>query len=291
MACPDRGEDVLWEIVGTGQFRRRCMRVEGEDGDAAWIFIDSRFMPFGRVPDRYRDSPVYLLGADQGRIASLPPEPAELHVSGTTTSIRLAADPAEVTAEVAYSDNTDFAYRWKERLRDLDADERRQQAERWVASRFTGPVLTDYELAGLEELGTPARMSATATLPNFLRPENTGFRVALGIRALDLAGSYVGKPERIHPMVIRQEASLSDTTTIDLAGAYRVVSLPPGHTTLGPLGSYSLSVTEEDDRIVVRREVRQRHCRLTRDEYREFVQWVKAIDEAEGRKILLERRR
>ena len=290
MASPDGGEDVVWEIVDPVHFIRRCMRIPGEEGPASWVFLVNRFMPFGRVPDRFRDSPVYVLGANQGRIERLPPESEELRVGTTVTTIRLDPDPAKVEARTTYGYTTDFGYVLKEWLRDLDADERRQQLERMLASRFTGPVLTDYDLGDLEELGTPAELEVAATLPNFLRPEGEEFRIGLGIRHMDLASRFVGKPERIHPMEIPSDSSGSSVTTIELGGAYRVKSLPPGLTTLGPLGSYSLTVTREKDRIVVRRDVRRRRCRLTRDEYREFVQWIKAIDEAERRKIVLERR-
>jgi hypothetical protein len=179
---------------------------------------------------------------------------------------------------------------WKEDLRDRDADERRQLLERLFAGHFTGPEITEHELVDLEEPGTPVKMRVTGLVPNFLRPDGDEYRISLGIRRLNLKEKYVGKPERIHPMDIRPDASHSSRVEIDLGGAYRVESLPPGHVTLGPLGSYSLTVTREGDRILVRREVRPRRCRLSRDEYRELVLWVKAIDEAEDRKIVLTRR-
>ncbi|MHC4473885.1 MAG: tetratricopeptide repeat protein, partial [Planctomycetota bacterium] len=216
MASPDRGEDIQWELVDPGMFRRRCMRIPAEEGPEVWVFMSNRFMPFGRVPDRYRDSPVYLVGRDQGRIVSLPPEPEELHRSLTRSTIRLAAEPAGTTAEVVFDDSSDFGYRWKERLRDLDADDRRQQAERWIAARFTGPIVTGYEIEDLEELGTPARMRIQATLPNFLRVEGDAYEAGLGITTLDLAERYVGKPERIHGMDIRVESGSRSECTIEL---------------------------------------------------------------------------
>jgi tetratricopeptide (TPR) repeat protein len=289
MACPDRGADIEWEIVDPGMFYRKCMRIRGGDGPGAWVFFLNRFMPFGRVPDRYRDSPVLVVGREQGRIETLPAGADGDRASVTRTAIRLAEDAAETRVEVAFFGDTDFGYLWKENLRDRDADERRQQLERALSARFTGPVLEDFALEDLDEAGTPIRVRATATLPNYLRAEGAEFRAGLGLQPLELAARYVGKPERIHPMEIRQEGGTRSVTTIELGDAWRVVRLPPGHATMGPLGSYSLSVTGEDGRIVVRRDVRMRRCRITPDEYREFVRWVKAIDEAEERKIVLAR--
>ena len=287
MACPNRGENIEWEFVEPGVFRQRCVRIEDEDGAPVWIFVVGRYAPFGRVPDRYRDSPVLVTSRGGVRIETLPPELDADHQNRTVAKIALAPERGDTTVDLSLLYGVDGGYGYKETMKNRDTDDRRQAMESWVSSFFTGPVLETFDIPELEKLGTPAHLTAHAKIPNFLLPEGEILKTGLGLSTLNLSRTYVGKPERLHPMVIRADYSVSDRAEIDLGGHYEVVSLPEGHVTLGALGAYSLSIEERDGKIHVRRDLRFRPVRLTKEEYESLVRWVKAIDEAEQAKILL----
>lgn len=292
VAATDHGRNVDWDVPTGGEFRHRFLRLPPAEGaEPVWIFDAPRYAAFGRIPDDCRDSPAIVIGrATPPRIETVPPERDSLHENRTEAEISLGAGLADSKGKLRLEFRADGGASFKGRVRDLDADERRQQIERWVGGSFTGPVLEEHAYPGLDDYGTPAVLQAVAKLPNFLQPEGKGAKCGLGIRPLNLANSYVGKPTRIHPMEIGTDFGQEDRAVIDLGGKWRVKSLPADHVTVGPLGVYSLTVREEGGKIVVTRRVRFRPVDLSKDEYPALVSWVKSIDEAEGRKILLENR-
>jgi len=204
-ACPNRGRDVDWEFAPGAAFRRECLRVEGEDGEAVWIFGAGRFAPFGRIPDGYRGSSVLVLSKDGSRIETLPEGRDEDHQSRTFARIDLS--PETPTAEVRLTMATDGGYSFREGLYHSDADDRRQRVEAWVGGLYTAPRILSFEFPDLEVLGADPILLATVELPNFLRSDGEEVTAGTGIRPLELASDYVGKPERIHPMGLRRSAT------------------------------------------------------------------------------------
>ncbi|MCU0724371.1 MAG: hypothetical protein MUE73_01060 [Planctomycetes bacterium] len=288
MACPDRGRHVHDDAPEAGRFQRRALRIHGGDSGSTWVFDGPRFAPFGRIPDDCRDSPVMLLGPSGGRIESLPPAPDEDCENISTARVRLTADRSATSAEFTLEIREEAGYEWKEQLRRTDADGRRRTLEGIVSMVFPGATVESHDLPDLLTPGQPAILAANASLPTFLAADGPGASCDLGLRPLRLAQEYVGKPERIHPMVIDTDDGQVDRVEIDLGGAWRVASLPSDHVTIGPLGYYSLTVEMTPaGTLAVTRRTRFRPVRLEKDEYPALVNWVKAIDEAETRKIRL----
>jgi len=277
-----------WEIVQPGLFDEEGIAIHGEDGRDVYVFSFARHTPFGRLPRGVRGRPALLPGPGGPTLFRMPRgDDAEVELFHDVT-IRLGAKPGETTFRLALRNPNDGAYGQKERVKDMNLDERKKEASR-VATRFLPtPDVSEFDFPGLETFGEAYAFNASGGLPRQVIEEGGETVVPLGFPPGDMAENYVQKPEREWELVLSDDEVRRDLVTYDLAGKWKVKRLPRGHTTAGRLGTYSLRLWQEEGKVRVERRIRWVSCRYSPDEYREFVSWCKDIDAAEEQRIVLE---
>ena len=284
-------EDKTWEIVSDELFPDLGLVVRGPDGatmeDDAFVFPFARHTPFGRVPERDRGRKAMIPGP-RGPVLFLMPTGDDSDIeSRVSVAAVLGAAPADTTFTLDYTDPGDGWFGTKERIKDMNEDDRRKDTARTVERFLPTTTLRDYSYPGLEDAGAPFRLRADGGLPQALRDEGGSMVLPLGIDPFEASGRYVERPERSWPFLAQGSVTRRDSVSWDLAGRWTVASLPRGHTAVSKIGTYSLTVALEEGRVLVERRVRFAPCRYSPDEYREFVAWCRAIDTAEEQRIVL----
>lgn len=285
-------DEKRWEILNDELFPDSGLLVRGEDDatmeDDTFVFGFARHTPFGRIPLRTRGMPAFVPGPAGPTLFRMPTGSDADIETGLDVSVTLGAKPADTTFNLALADPGDGWYGYKERIKDMAEDDRRKETARMLERSLPSADLRTYSYPGLDDAGTPFRMMAAGGLPQILREEGGAMVLPLGVDGMDATQSYIERPERKYPFLVRGVQVRRDRVEFDLGGRWRVKSLPRSHTAASKIGTYSLVVSQEGGRVRVERRVRFGDCRYTPDEYREFVGWCRAIDAAEEQRIVLE---
>jgi tetratricopeptide (TPR) repeat protein len=245
--------------------------------------------PFGLVPEPYRQSAAFLLDESGGILTRLPAGGLETDDS-SDFRIRLSADPKVTSIEGTLRYRTPNGYGFKRTLVDMSGDDRKKFAENQFSSWFANPKLETWTLPKLEERGQPLDIVLKGTMSTYVEKQGESWIVTLGLPESNMARRYVDKADRQFDLVLQSRDDRRDEFTIDLGDAWDVSSLPEDHTAVHDVGVYSLTWRREGSVVRVRRERHFHPARYRPDEYKAFVAWCKAIDDAEDRKLELRKR-
>jgi tetratricopeptide (TPR) repeat protein len=293
--CTTSPDSVLWEVPDPDLFDSTGFLVRGEDAgsmaDDAFVFPFARHTPFGRIPSQCRGQPALLPGRGGATLFRMPEgSDADLEQS-TTTTVTLGGAAGETSFTLKVLDPSDGRYGYKERVKDMNEDERKKQTSLTVGRYLETADMKTYAYPTLEEFGAPWVLEASGDLPRLVKEEGGETVSPLPIQPLKLMDEYIEKPDRSWPFVIRDRGSREvrrDEVVFELGGKWRPKKLPEGHTAASKLGTYSLTVSPEGGRVRIVRTVRLGDCRYTPDEYRDFVNWCREIDAAEEQRLVLE---
>jgi tetratricopeptide (TPR) repeat protein len=296
--CTSSPDSVLWEVPEPDFFDSTGYVVRGDDpssmADDAFVFPFARHTPFGRIPSSCRGQPALLPGRAGATLFRMPEgSDADLE-EATSTTVTLGAAAGDTTFSLRVIDPSDGRYGYKERVKDMNEDERKKQTAQMLGRFLETADMKTYAYPTLESYGEPWVLEASGALPRLVKQEGGESVVPLPLQPLHLMDEYIQKPDRSWPFVIRDRGSREvrrDEVVFDLGGRWRVKSLPGGHTAATKLGTYSLTVSPEGGKIRVVRTVRLGDCRYTPDEYRELVTWCREIDAAEEQRLVLEEAR
>jgi tetratricopeptide (TPR) repeat protein len=267
-------------------FSGRFLWIEPRGAAPVPFFTLGHHAPFGLVPEPYRGSAAFVLDEAGGFITRLPQGGADVDDTATF-AIRLGADATATTIEGTVSYRSPNGYAYKRSLIDMSGDDRRKFAEGQFASWFANPKLEAYELPKLEERGQPLEVRLRGTMSTYLAQQGDTWVASLGLPETSAGQRFVDKAERTFDLVLRGRDDRVDEYTIDLGDAWEVKSLPQDHVAVHDVGVYSLTWRHEGSVIRVRRERHFHPARYRPDEYKPFVSWCKAIDDAEDRKLEL----
>jgi hypothetical protein len=262
--------------------------LEPKGADPIPFVMMSRMAPFGLLPANYRGSVAYVAGESGGRIVRLPEGGVDVEDS-TDFEIRLGADAKSTKVAGALHYRGAWDYEQKRWFVEMAEDDRRKRAERQFSQYFATPSLDKFETPDLAKRGAPFEMQLEGTSSNYVQTQGDAYVVALGLPRIEMTRRFVERTERVYDLVLNQRDDRLDEFTIRLGDAFQVRSLPEDHVVFDRLGTYSLTWRDLGDRIVVRREAHLRPARYRADEYKTFVAWCKAIDDAEERKIELKK--
>jgi len=290
--CTQDPQEVLWESLEPDIFDLEGILVRGPDdstrADDAFVFRFARHTPFGRILHGARGRPAFLPGPGGPTLFRMPFTDESDYVSRSRVEVSLGADAASTSFRLHAEEPSDGWFGYKERVKDMNEDDRRKETvrltERWVKTAD----VKEYSYPTLEEYGAPFALDCSGAAPQLLREEGGSRVLPLGVSPMDMARQYVERPERTWPFVLQGEWGRTDEVVYDLNGRWRVKRLPSNHAASSAMGTYSLTVLQEEGRLRVVRSARFGSARYTPDQYRDFTAWCKDIDAAEEQRIVLE---
>ncbi len=286
-AMPWNGESRSGPVrVDASVFSRSFLWLEPKGESPVPFVMMSRLSPFGLLPDAYRGSMYFLADEAGGSIRILPASGPET-LDSTEFEVTLGADAksTRVAGSVHYRGAED--YESKRGVMESTEDARKKWAENTFNRYFASPSLVKVTFPGLEKRGESFEMVLEGTMTNYVQPQGDSYMVALGLPKFGMSARYVERPERVYDLVLPGRDDRLDEFTIVLGDAFVVKTLPEDHVVFHRLGTYSLTWREAGGRVTVRREAHLRPTRYRADEYKAFMAWCKAIDDAEERKLEL----
>ena len=285
-AMPRRGDGRDLTRASPRDFGASFLWIEPSDAEPFAYFAGPRHAPLGLVPAAFRDTFAYLASTDGGEIVRLPAGGSRVD-NGTSFVIHLgpAATDTLVSGTIAY--RSPAGYRFKKRIDEMAQDDRQKFAEREISSYFASPALESFEFPGVATRGLPLNVWVNGTMPQYLSRQGKTYGVSLGLPTSDMTGRFVHRPERTYDLILSPNEDRVDEFEIHLGGHWEVVDLPGDHLAVNEIGVYSLTWRHVGDVIRVRRERHLQPGRYTAEEYKDFVKWCKAVDDAEERKLVL----
>jgi hypothetical protein len=276
--------------VDASTFNAPFLLLEPRGADPVPFVMLSRLAPFGLLPESYRGSTAYVSSEAGGRIIQLPDGGPEVRNS-SAFEIRLGPDVKSTKLAGSIHFRGPQFYEWKKRAIESPEDDRRKWAEQTLSRYFATPTLDKYEFPDVDKRGSAFEMKFQGSMANYVSPQGDSFVAALGLPHMDMSQRYVDRAERTYDLVLNGRDDRVDEFTIFLGDAFQVKTLPEDHVVFDKLGTYSLTWRmasgDGGERIVVRREAHLRPTRYRADEYKAFVAWCKAVDDAEERKLEL----
>jgi hypothetical protein len=294
----ETGHAMAWD----GEGRNGPTRIDASTFNAPFLLLEpkgaepipfvmlSRLAPFGLLPDAYRGSAAYVAGESGGRIIKLP-EGGPDEQNSSEFEIRLGADAKSTKLSGSVHYRGAPYYQWKKEVAETPEDDRRKWAEQTLGRYFATPSLDKFEFPDVDKRGAAFEMKFEGSMANYVQAQGDSYVVTLGLPRIDMSRRFVERAERVYDLVLNARDDRLDEFTILLGDAFQVKTLPEDHVVFDRLGTYSLTWRlvsgDGGERIAVRREAHMRPARYRADEYKAFVAWCKAIDDAEERKLEL----
>jgi len=265
-------------------FTRTILWLEPRGSDPIPFFGGARLAPFGLVPAAYRGSAVFIASEAGGRILQL--AHGGLDVRDTADfKIGLGAGHDQVTVEGLLVYRSSPNYRGKKTVADFTEDRQKKVCEGQIGQYFAGPTLTDYSFPDMDVAGKPLTIEVKGTMSTYLSKQGDVFVASLGLPECGATGRFIGRTERHYDLILSPRDDNHDRVEIDLGEHFEVTRLPDDHLAVHDVGTYSLTFRQTARRVVIEREWHFRPARYTPDEYPGFIEWCKAIDDAEKAKI------
>ncbi len=282
------------------------LRVRLDDRESVWLSGAGRYLPFGEIPGDRRGGFALLLGAEGPELVTLP--------TGDPTVYRTAAErvlgtiqdfviepsldgPAALTCRtMATGPESSF---WKERFAGVDAARRKIFLETIYNATFPGLVVDAMEFPDLEEARRPFTGEFSLRIRSFLTQQGDRAHCGLGVVPLRLQRAFVAESKRRLPIHLEETYGSSTTVLVRVPSGLRVRRLPESVTLRTDFGSYSLRIARVVDpaeagaagAVRVTREYEIPAQDVPAEAYGRFIEFCRAVDQAETQRIVFERER
>jgi len=183
-----------------------------------------------------------------------------------------------------------LAYGLKEQIRNMP-DAQRQLAMRSTAARLIpGFELESFDFPGLDSHDDPVRVAARGRVATFLTRSAGALEARLPMLPLDLGADFAGEGRRRLPFFLSTPIVTRASVRLALPADLALVAPPATFERACAGGVYRLAVRPDGDGWLVEREAEIDAFHVSAEEYREFVDFCAAVDEAERVRLRFERK-
>jgi tetratricopeptide (TPR) repeat protein len=279
---------VEWQYPDGGMFGSALIRVRPLGGPDVWVEnLRIKRLPFGKLPPHIQNGIAFILGESGTTIERIPPErDADKADIITDVSVELGSMSGNASLTLPNS----WSYSAKESFEEMPKTQQENVVSRISTQLFPGSTVKEdgFEFPDLKSSKTPFTIKWTMDVPNFLVRSKDGCRAKLGLMPLDLKEKFIRESTRKYPLVARFYQTVRDTVKIDLAGNYTVAKLSPGLVIMNDFGAYSLSITEENGAVYVKRSFNFSPVTVKPEDFNRFIEFCRAVDNAEQTELILE---
>jgi hypothetical protein len=288
--------------VFPNRFTYGLLLVNDEQGRPAWwLDMNNEFYPFGYIHPQVQGARAVVLRNLErtDRAVAFTPE-----VSRDETRVPLAPEThvmqqfdAELTVDedgsldaaltVTLSGVTAAAARAA--LENVDEDQLGHLIQITLANYFRGATLDEYTIEPRKDFTTPLVARATFTAPRYARKSDRTLRFNQPLFALNMRKTYTRIPERKTPLALFGLPSSRLKITIKLPEGVTPENALEPLALNSPFGSYTYTFTfdEATSTAVIEREFILPIQRVQPDDYAEFGEFCRTIDEHEENELNL----
>ncbi len=270
-------DDRSGEYLVPGELDHALLRVTLDD-EEHWIDIGSRHAPFGHIPASLRGQPGLTaeLAAREAQVPDASPIDDLVHTRLVGTVEADGSLEFEVTERFVGARATEF----RSQVNRIPEAERELRASAILGRQFSGGRAENVSFSGVDDRHVPMELRANVVSTMLGRSEDTTFflpaRLGEAMRYSALAQlserrSDLVFDENLHEVVIQE---------LTLPAGSQVVQLCPAASGEHGAATFSVSCTQEGDRIVHRTEINLPPRRIGPDDYDSFADFLLRYDEA-----------
>jgi cellulose synthase operon protein C len=197
--------------------------------------------------------------------------------NGRRTEQRVVLQP-DGTATVAHAVTVWGGGAASVRYRFQSPKEREERLAAAFGDVYPGVEVADVKAPTLDDILTPATLSATLDVPAWAKQEGAALRFSTLGRDSRLAPAMAAAATREHDLVLDLPSTEDTQVRYVLPPGHRFSRLPAGKTVDTPVGKFSLEVRAEVDGAVVRSHLELTRPRITPAEYDAFRQFLRQVD-------------
>ncbi len=160
------------------------------------------------------------------------------------------------------------------------AEQRVERMTQALGGSFPGVDVSDVSAPGIDDITTPARLEATATVPQWATTVAGGLRFKVTGRESGFTSALAPKSEREYPLVLDVPMAETHTLRYRLPAGYRFATLPAATQLRTEVGRFSLEVEATDDGAEVRTRIELPQQRISPAQYPALRTFLRQVDAA-----------
>ena len=255
--------------------------------DTLWIESTNPSIPLGYRHDDIAGHEVILIGEAKSQVAVVRSYPDSVRMCGLRAEITIH-DDGSADLEILQRATADATERW------IDYGERSDESKRNLlvggldgqAQNLSPAVLTNnFDTYDGRDWYPSCETSYRFNMRAFGR--KNGDRMMIPVNPFSKR-MEAQRGERIHPLVHDATFAFQDTIILHLPMGYQVENLPTEVHTEQEWGRFDSEVcTDAPDRVIVTQTARMKSCRTSPDRYKEYREFVRALNRAYTASVVL----
>lgn len=248
-------------------------------GDTLWVECTHPSLPLGYRHDGIAGHEVVLIGADGGQVRTVRPYPDSICVRSLRADITLDPD-GNAALSIHRRATADQTESWID-YGELDDDDKRDLLVGGLdgqAQGLSAAVVTDNFNAYDGPDWVPA-CEVSYHFEMFAYGRRNGDRMMVAVNPFSKR-LLSQRSERVNPYVSESSCAYSDTVVLRLPAGYAVEKLPADIHLDQAWGRFDSQVREADGAIVVTQVAQMKACRAEADRYKDYREFVRALNRA-----------
>ena len=284
------GTTVHWEYPRVGLFSGRNLFVCIEEApgtdplERTFLSLSGRNMPFARVPEHLEGGAALILTDEGHKLVSLPSGDPRRYATSVNATVSLGGG-TDGEVDLVVRDRRSGALVQKDRFRTIRGFQKGVVLQSLANRLFPGSRLKKGDFPGLDDPEAPFSIELDLSTPNLLQQSGDDLLLKSVVTPAQLVNNYCGRTQREHPFQLSAQHVIFDRIRI-LPGELRAVRLPADAALSCELGTYSLSCHEQQEKLLVERELTLRPGRIKPANFAAFVNFCQAVDTAENESLI-----
>jgi len=276
--------EPLGPLSQASEFSDPALRVKTAAGEK-WLWLNSKYAPFGFMPDENRGMPAYLLGPSGLVKTTTPTAGSQDGVTYRGSGTLRRDGSASLELEVAYEGANAIG------LRQAVAEVPEARLKSTLESELFGQLIEGARLKSIKVLNAtqvnlPLKFQASLEVPHFARVDRHTLNISPPF-ASGLNG-YASLPTRETPLIIEQGILQVVDLSLTLPVGSTNIFVPPARSLSDGSRRIERSDRSEGQVLHLSRKVRVRADRVTPQAYPQFQNFVRLGDAALSASISVE---
>jgi hypothetical protein len=251
------------------------------NGDTVWLECTSQITPFGHLGDFTDNRPVLLICEDGGHLTTTYGYKPYQNIKSGSLNVQLKED-GHADASIKLLRGGIYFVDYQRQMR-MSAEDQKK----WIYRSFSFPnyELKNYDLKATLAPDPVAHIHLDISLRSLASV--SGERLILSIN--DLLGSRVApvrERNRTQPFWEKFPTTYTDTLTINLPNSYYTEAVPPDLVLESEFGKYSITVHNEDDKVIFVRNLTVKEGMFEPDLYQDYFRFFQSVNRADKQQII-----
>ncbi|WNG44494.1 DUF3857 domain-containing protein [Archangium minus] len=267
------------------------LRVDVPGEDPVWLDTNTRFAPFGELPETALGERDAWLMPEPGRPLEKVKTPPMKQQPGKQVKLALEVDGSGQLIGKGEERYTGIeAAQLAEAFEAISGERRRQALQGAVGRYFSGAELTGLKLERSEEVGAPFTVRYEFKAPNFARADKDRLLMPTITMPAMLGRQYVQLSTRSTPLYLDDTDASQTVVTLTMPQGYRLTDPQPQLKVESPFGRLLRTEKQEGRTLTIEETLRVERGRIPVKKYEDFAHFAGEVDLIQSRDLVLEKK-